>query len=107
MSYRVRVGSTQWASGGQLVDVSSSNIFIHPEYNKAASFDYDIAVLRVSKDLVFGQAVQAVTMVPVSKSVVANTEITLIGWGYTDVSMLSSAESGSVCFQTSFHPGQR
>ncbi|XP_034251635.1 mite allergen Der p 3-like [Thrips palmi] len=82
VTYRVRVGSSQWASGGQLVDVTK--IYVPSQYNKAAAYDYDVAVLRVSKDLVLGQAVKAVTLVPVGQKVVANTEITLIGWGYTD-----------------------
>lgn len=83
LAYKVRVGSDKWASGGQLVSVK--RIYTSSQYYKKAAYDYDVAVLRVSPDLKLGQSVKAVSLVPIGQKVVANTEITLIGWGYTDV----------------------
>lgn len=42
----VRAGSKKWNSGGQLVEVEKT--IIHPKYDQD-TYDYDVAVLQVSR----------------------------------------------------------
>lgn len=78
------MGSDYWQYKGQVVGISK--IMIHPKYN-ASNFDFDVAVARLAKSLRLDSTVKPVSLVPVKTPVKTNTPITLIGWGYTDVSV--------------------
>ncbi|MEV0679841.1 serine protease [Actinosynnema sp. NPDC050436] len=72
---RVRIGSTQWSSGGTLAGVSQ--IVRHPNYRPGGGQQYDIALLRLSS---------SVSQAPIGlgdTSPAANTGVRLIGWGQT------------------------
>jgi trypsin len=77
-SYTVRAGSTNRASGGQLLQVTS--IHIHPDYTRQTLFN-DIAVLKLSTNLLYGNGVQPILLPPRDLDVPAPTPVQLSGWG--------------------------
>ncbi|KAK3913853.1 Mite allergen Der p 3 [Frankliniella fusca] len=81
-AYFIRVGSDYWRYQGQGSKVKS--IMVHPKYNNN-TFDYDVAVLRLSKAIkIDNKKTKATSLVKVNTVTKADTVITLIGWGYED-----------------------
>jgi trypsin len=77
-SYTVRAGSTDRSTGGQLMQVIE--ITIHPDYSRQTLF-YDIAILKLSANLVYGAGVQPVVLPQPGLYVPAPTPTQLSGWG--------------------------
>lgn len=87
--YRVRVGTTTRNKGGQVVEVA--DVQIHPQYYKKAPYDYDVSVITVAQPLKIDNiTVKKITLVKPKTAFEAGTEVTLLGWGYTDVSSIPS-----------------
>ncbi|XP_060529446.1 trypsin-1-like [Cylas formicarius] len=79
---QVRAGSTYRSTGGQVVGVKKIN-YLQDSFN-IDTYDYDIAVLELSKALVFGNGVSAVSL-PAATDEVSNGETSIVtGWGQTD-----------------------
>ncbi|XP_062556319.1 trypsin-3-like [Armigeres subalbatus] len=76
--YSIRAGSTARNEGGQLVTVTQ--IFIHPNYIDA-SLQWDLAVLKLSVDLVLGQSVQPIALPSSTLKVPHGTVASIAGWG--------------------------
>ncbi|MCJ1447078.1 MAG: hypothetical protein MMC23_007587 [Stictis urceolatum] len=85
-SFKFRVGSLQYNSGGTLVSVKSK--IVHPKYD-ANTVDYDVAVLTLATPLTFSSTVAAATLVASGAEPTAGLSTTVIGWGTT-------SEGGSV-----------
>lgn len=85
-TFKVRVGSLKYASGGTLAQVSSK--IVHPSYD-SSTVDYDVAVLTLSSPLTFSTTIAAATLVASGSEPATGASTTVIGWGLT-------SEDGSV-----------
>jgi len=83
----IRYNSLTHAAGGTIVQVTS--FLIHPSYS-SATIDSDIALLRLSQQLVLGsEQAQAIRLVPQGDDPVTGAINKVSGWGTT-------SESGSL-----------
>jgi trypsin len=57
-----------------------TEIHIHPDYSRQTLF-YDIAILRISANLVYGSGVQPVALPPAYLNLAGGTPTQLSGWG--------------------------
>ncbi|XP_025835651.1 trypsin-7-like, partial [Agrilus planipennis] len=60
--------------------ITVAEIFLHPLYN-ATSQDYDICILRLNEDLVFGASTNTILLPPPSLILFSGTMATVVGWG--------------------------
>lgn len=76
----VRVGSSNATSGGDVLQVSE--IFFHPNY-KPQTLEFNIAVLRLHKNLTFGKEHLSVDAIEYSRDnvVPVDNNILFLGWG--------------------------
>ncbi|EAT34028.1 AAEL013713-PA [Aedes aegypti] len=77
---KVRVGSSQHASGGQLYKVAK--IHQHPQYNPS-TIDYDFCLLELEKAITFSEVSQSVDLPKLNDPVQDGTLLQVSGWGYT------------------------
>ncbi|KAJ8918088.1 hypothetical protein NQ315_011545 [Exocentrus adspersus] len=75
--FSIRVGSTTRNAGGLVYSVLS--LIIHPEYTREA-LDYDIALLRVSSDILATNA-RTIVLPTIGKLPEPNAIATITGWG--------------------------
>lgn len=83
----IRVGSTNASAGGDLLRVSE--IFFHPNY-KPQSLDFNVALLKVHKNMTFGKEEPKIDMIEFSRNLVVpvDNNILFLGWGSVLVSKL-------------------
>ncbi|XP_018320786.2 trypsin-7-like [Agrilus planipennis] len=75
----LRVGATPFnQTRNEAIIVAE--IHIHPRYNDT-TVDYDISILRLQKDLVFGRRIHSVPLPPRNVVLSAGTAATVVGWG--------------------------
>lgn len=79
-TFKVRVGTLTYASGGTLVQVASFTIM--PKYSSSTS-DYDVAVLKLSTALTFGSTISGISLVGSGADPAAGLVTTTMGWGLT------------------------
>ncbi|XP_018320763.1 trypsin-7-like [Agrilus planipennis] len=60
--------------------ITLAEIFLHPLYNDT-TLDYDISILRLNEDLVFGTTISPVSLPPPDIVLPAGTWATVAGWG--------------------------
>jgi len=89
----VRVGSNQYASGGQLLTVS--RLIPHPKYDNS-SYDNDIAIIELATPITFGPNVSPVTLPASGTDPADGTVVTAIGWGRTSTNGPFSADMQKV-----------
>lgn len=78
-AYKIRAGSTSRSSGGQLIQVSE--VITDRRYPGSSGFDYDVAILKLEKPLVFNNDVQAIRLAPAGYKVPDGEYVTVSGWG--------------------------
>lgn len=98
----VRVGSTLRDSGGQLIPVSKA--IIHPNFDRQRLWN-DIALLQLSREIIFGLTVQPVKLGKCSEEIPVDTECVVNGWGKLSTSgstskLLMSVKVFIVDFET-------
>lgn len=76
----VRVGSHLHDQGGQIIPVESYHE--HPSFNPI-NMDYDINVVRLAGDIVFGGGVAPIALPPFNTTVEGGLAATVSGWGIT------------------------
>lgn len=81
----VRVGSTNATAGGEVVRVTE--IFFHPNY-KPQTLEFNVALLKVHKNMTFGKEEPKIDMIEYSRSrvVAIDRRISFLGWGSVLVS---------------------
>ncbi|XP_011194414.2 trypsin beta [Zeugodacus cucurbitae] len=79
-SFKVRAGSSQHAYGGQLRAVQ--RILRHEGYS-SATYNLDVALLQLERDLVYTQAVQPVVLASRNAVLSAQAKLFVSGWGLT------------------------
>ncbi|XP_046972028.1 trypsin, alkaline B-like [Vanessa cardui] len=87
--WRARVGSSYSNREGLIYLIR--RITIHPDFQSATRAN-DIAVLRTSLNIVFGQNIQAAYIAGGSYTLATNQPVWAIGWGITSVSSPPSSE---------------
>lgn len=77
---KVRAGSSYRAFGGRVRKVAA--IHEHPRYDHATgTYDYDIAILKLSRSLRFGRKVKAINLPTLNQIVPVGTKCFVTGWG--------------------------
>ena len=79
----VRVGSDRHDSGGDVYRVRK--IVGHEDYNKPTPRNNDIAVVILSKDLIFTPFVQIIQLPPSIIHLAKGTRVRVSGWGKTSM----------------------
>lgn len=74
----IRAGSSSSKYGGQIRDVAE--IHQHQKFDYA-TFDYDIAVLKLSKSLQLGETVEPIDMPSLNQIIPVGTMAVATGWG--------------------------
>jgi len=88
---RVRVGSSSRKSGGILKLVKKA--IIHPDYEKFAPFDADIALLILWFPLVYNKYVQPIALPQQNEELVDDETVVVSGWGVSSNSSYSLPEN--------------
>lgn len=92
-SFSVRVGSSMYESGGQIVNVS--RIVVHPKYSPQTT-DYDICLLQLSESLKFTAKIRPIIL-PNANTVIADGALcTTSGWG--KMSLHHFSHRHKICF---------
>ncbi|KAH8421044.1 hypothetical protein KR222_005730, partial [Zaprionus bogoriensis] len=81
--YAIRAGSTMWSSGGSFVRVR--RIIPHAQFNQPTHMNNDIALLLLSKPLVYDRTIQPIVVVAPTDNVSAQAQLFVSGWGSTSV----------------------
>lgn len=76
--FTVRAGSTSRSSGGQFIVVS--RYFEHELYDEF-ELKYDVAILKLSRNLVFSASVRPIPLPPFNFHVPHDSIATVSGWG--------------------------
>uniref|UniRef100_A0A6M2E091 Putative trypsin-like serine protease n=1 Tax=Xenopsylla cheopis TaxID=163159 RepID=A0A6M2E091_XENCH len=78
--YQVRSGSTWKDFSGELHDVVET--IVHPNYDKAAETDCDVAVLRVAQPIILdGSSRRKIQLTEIGQDMPAGSLATVTGWG--------------------------
>ncbi|CAG4965126.1 unnamed protein product [Colias eurytheme] len=77
-NWRIRVGSSQANSGGQVLNVGS--FIIHPSYDVTES-NNDVAILRAQSFINYGTNVNRISIAGSNYNLNDNTVVTVMGWG--------------------------
>nr|AIR09758.1 trypsin-like serine protease precursor [Alabama argillacea] len=83
-NWRVRAGSTYWNSGGLVLQVSS--IIVHPTFDQLAYLDNDVAILRLTSMLQYGNTIQPARIAGPAYALTGGEEVWACGWGTTNTS---------------------
>ncbi|XP_013134672.1 PREDICTED: trypsin-7-like [Papilio polytes] len=87
-SVNIRVGSTEASSGG--TTYNSRKLIMHPQYN-AANSDYDVAVIKLSRNIAIDGTNSTTATLPSGNCTVpADTNLTVTGWGDTSENGMTS-----------------
>ncbi|XP_055622446.1 uncharacterized protein LOC129766011 [Toxorhynchites rutilus septentrionalis] len=76
--FSIRAGSTQRTVGGQLITVSE--IINHPKYDDW-TLQWDISILKLSENLIFGQSVQPIALPDRTFTIEHGSKVSIAGWG--------------------------
>ncbi|XP_030751258.1 trypsin-1-like [Sitophilus oryzae] len=77
----IRAGSSYRSSGGQVVTVAA---LTYHDYFDSDTYDYDIAILKLSRPLTLGVGVAIVQLPATTDDIIAGEEASATGWGLTD-----------------------
>lgn len=77
---KVRLGSTHWDTGGDLIDAAM--VMIHPQYNPE-SLTYDFSLIKLAQHVTFSTIARPVRLVPANFQIYARITATVSGWGET------------------------
>lgn len=75
---QVRVGSTEYAKDGQMINVS--RVIDHPNYAKRTA-DYDISLLQLGEALSFTSKIQPIALPNADAEIADGTLCSTAGWG--------------------------
>lgn len=81
---QVRVGSSEWKTGGQLVNVS--HLVRHPDYNEPTLLNNDVAVIILKEPLTFGTTIGSVALADIPLELPAGKMMNISGFGTTSLS---------------------
>lgn len=81
-TFTVRAGSTSMSSGGQFIRVAE--YFEHELYHEF-ELTHDVAILKLSQDLVFSASVRAINLPPLNFDVPHDSVATVSGWGALEI----------------------
>lgn len=81
---QVRVGSSEWKAGGQLVNVS--HLVRHPDYNEPTLLNNDVAVIILEEPLRFGPTIGSVVLADSLLELPAGKMMNISGFGTTSLS---------------------
>ncbi|XP_059046580.1 trypsin, alkaline B-like [Achroia grisella] len=76
--WRVRVGTSYAASGGQIIAVSE--LITHPDY-QSSTFLADVTIVRLASSAIFSNSVGVARIPGVTYVVPDGTTVTAVGWG--------------------------
>lgn len=79
-AFKVRAGSSQYARGGQLLAVQ--RIHRHEGYS-ATTYNLDVALLQLERELVYTQTVQPVALATRNAMLPPQAKLFVSGWGLT------------------------
>lgn len=83
--FQIRAGSSSNTNGGQLIQVG--DMIWNPDFN-FSNMDGDVAILWLSRPLVFDEAVQPVKMLD-TREEIKDGDLTMVtGWGNLMVSII-------------------
>lgn len=82
--YRVRVGSSQRNTGGQLARITE--VRQHPQFNPA-TYNFDVAVVRTCDCLDYSESFYRIDLVGAGTNILEGTVATLTGYGLLYVSI--------------------
>lgn len=77
-TYQIRAGSANRYAGGVTVPVKS--VKVHPQYNPQTN-DNDIAIIELTRYLVFSTTIQAIKLAPKGFTVPEGAKFVVSGWG--------------------------
>ncbi|XP_075975734.1 trypsin, alkaline A-like [Anticarsia gemmatalis] len=80
--WRLRVGSDNANSGGQVVNVN--HIRIHPSYDRR-TIDSDVAIMRTPSNINFNNNVRAARIAGANYNLADNQVVWAAGWGQTEL----------------------
>ncbi|XP_018320747.1 trypsin-7-like [Agrilus planipennis] len=75
----LRVGATEFDQTANEA-ITLANLYIHPLYNETTQ-DYDISILLLNNNLVFGNKINSIALPPPNLVLPAGTLATVAGWG--------------------------
>lgn len=81
---QVRVGSSEWKSGGRLMNVS--HLVRHPDYNEPTLLNNDVAVIILNDTLTFGPTIGSVQLANESFELAPGSLVNISGFGTTSLS---------------------
>lgn len=76
--WSIRAGSSYWGNGGVVVNIASA--VSHKDYNPN-TYDFDIAILKLSTPLTFSPSIQPVVLAEASSTLAAGEMVQISGWG--------------------------
>ncbi|XP_018311399.1 trypsin-7 [Mycetomoellerius zeteki] len=85
--FKVRIGSTYHNKGGLIKDIAS--IICHEKYHPL-TYDYDVALIKLSTLLTFKQNIKPILLALPSMSIKTDTKVIVTGWGKTSVNGTTS-----------------
>lgn len=77
---KVRIGSSTWDQGGDLID--AAQIIIHPQYN-ANTLTYDFSLINLAQHVTFSSIARPIGLVSTNFQILAGAVGTVSGWGET------------------------
>ncbi|KAL3469798.1 trypsin-like serine protease [Aspergillus californicus] len=85
--FTIRTGSSSWASGGQVVNVTA--LTIHPDFCVPVMLDNDIAIITLATNLTYGPGTAPIDLPSIenggssSRDLLAGADVVASGWGQT------------------------
>lgn len=84
-NYKIRTGSSRKSRTGQVHQVEK--IISHPEYDKIVYSDFDIALIKLKKKMLFSDRQRPIQLANESKTIAGGSEVLISGHGFTNNSM--------------------
>lgn len=81
---KIRIGSTSYYTGGELLDVLETTI--HPRWESKSNemyMDYDFALVKLTKRLRFTESARPISLPDVNEDPPAGLSVFISGWGET------------------------
>ncbi|XP_073822295.1 trypsin-1-like [Musca autumnalis] len=78
--FKVRIGSSEYSKGGELIQVAE--IVQHEKFNYS-NVDYDYSLLKLAKEIEFDDTKQAIKLPELKEVVMDGTMCFVTGWGNT------------------------
>lgn len=82
-SWTIRAGSSYWAEGGEVIQLES--VVRHEQYDPD-TFDFDVAIVKLSSSVTFSDSVQRVLLAQSGSELAAGQDVQVSGWGRLTVS---------------------